>query len=173
MFCPINKITPPRIALGRKRIHFRLIQARGQTCQCVEATDRDASVRGIWRVSRKWIAEASPSSVWNRAAYHPRSRTASCAAWSTLRSRSKRRWREKGRRALRCRRPARDASPKKEGGQFLDLQICRIDCLLCHRENVLPTMKFRFLRKILCSSRFAGRHFHNYRLVLHQIEPLG
>ena len=44
-----------------------------------------------------------------------------------------------GRRALRCRRPARDASPKKvEGVQFLDLQIRRINCLLAHKENVLP-----------------------------------
>jgi hypothetical protein len=78
---------------------------------------------------------------------------------------------DKGRRALRCRRPARDASPKKEGGQFLDLQIRRIDCLLCQKENVLPEMNFHLCREILCSSRFAGRHFHNHRLVLSMIEP--
>jgi hypothetical protein len=80
----------------------------------------------------------------------------------------------KGRRALRCRRPARDASPKKvEGVQFLDLQMCRIDCLLGHRENVLPKMNFRLHREIPCSSRFAGRHFHNHRLILNKIKPSG
>jgi hypothetical protein len=31
---------------------------------------------------------------------------------------------------------------KVEGVQFLDLQIRRIDCLLCQRENVLPKMNF-------------------------------
>jgi hypothetical protein len=50
--------------------------------------------------------------------------------------------------SLRCSRPARDASPKKvEGIQILDLQIRRIDCLLSHKENVLPKMKFCFHRE--------------------------
>jgi hypothetical protein len=75
---------------------------------------------------------------------------------------------------LRCCRPARDASPKKvEGVQFLDLQIRRINYLLGHKENVLPQMNFHLCREILCSSRFAERHFHNHRLVLNMIEPSG
>jgi hypothetical protein len=37
----------------------------------------------------------------------------SLAAWSTLRSRSKRRWRGQGPSSPRCSRPARDASPKE------------------------------------------------------------